>query len=209
MQKTYIHLYGEGKIVLPIDAPLSYFGGRSAFQVSQDAFRYHKSQHWMMFYEWLYGERDEITKSSQIRDYNPAYYGLYASEVGADMAGCDMFENLEMHFARRGIGVMGEELARTEEEITALKEDNAALSEAVSALESAMAEAEETVAELKAALLAERAEKADADADRSAEEIASLRVENQRMRTAVTVLGGVLALFVIVTAILAVYRKKK
>ena len=207
--KTYIHLYGQGKIVLPIDAPLAYFGGRSAFQVSQDAFRYHKSQHWMMFYEWLYGEWDEITKSSQIRDYNPAYYGLYASEVGADAAGCDMFENLEMHLARRGIGVMGEELARTEEEISALREENAALSEAVSALESAMAEAEETVAELRAALLAERAEKADADADRSAEEIASLRSENQRMRTAVTVLGGALALFVIVTAILAVYRKKK
>ncbi len=208
VQKTYIHLYGEGKIVLPIDAPIACFGGRSAFQVSQDAFRYHKSQHWMMFYEWLYGEWGEITKSSQIRDYNPAYYGLYASEVGADGLGCDMFENLEMHLARRGIGEMSDTFLQMEEELSSAAVENSALAEQIAALESEIAEAEQTIAALEEELLAERAEGEQTDTNRT-EEIEKLRAERERMRVTAAVLGGALILSVVAVFFLAVRQRKK
>lgn len=95
VQKTYLHDYEEGKITLPIDTPLDYFGGRSAFAVSQDAFRLHTSQHYYSLTSWLYGsEAYPITKSSQITTDNPSYFGLFESLVGEDKNKNDMFENL-------------------------------------------------------------------------------------------------------------------
>lgn len=99
-EKIYVHLYGENKIVLPIDEPLEFFGGKSAFTISQEAFRYHKSQHWTWFYGWLYGEKTSITRAEQIKWYNPAYYGLYYSRVGTD-SGNDMFEHIVTYAERR------------------------------------------------------------------------------------------------------------
>lgn len=93
-KKVYIHLYGENKIELPIDEPLPEFGGLTAFQVSQNAFRHHKSQHWTWFYGWLYGKGRAITDSSMITTYNPRLYGLYRSSVGEDTKGNDMTENV-------------------------------------------------------------------------------------------------------------------
>lgn len=93
-KKVYIHLYGENKITLPIDEPLPEFGGLTAFQVSQNAFRHHKSQHWTWFYGWLYGKGRAITDSSQITDYTPRLYGLYRTLVGEDTKGNDMLESI-------------------------------------------------------------------------------------------------------------------
>ena len=90
----YFHLYGENKITLPIDEPLPEFGGLTAFQVSQNAFRHHKSQHWTWFYGWLYGKNEKITKATQIKTYNPCYFGLYHSIVGPDVEKNDLFENI-------------------------------------------------------------------------------------------------------------------
>lgn len=100
-EKIYVHLYGENKIILPIDEPLPFFGGKSAFALSQEAFGFHKSQHWTWFYDWLYGENVKITRADQIKWYNPAYYGLYYSRVGADTTADDMFENVASYAARR------------------------------------------------------------------------------------------------------------
>ena len=93
--KIYVHLYSENPLVLPIDEPLEEYGGLSAFQVSAEAFRFHKSQHWTWFYTWLYGKNGQITKASQIRSYNPAKYGLYYSAVGADSGAGDLLEHIE------------------------------------------------------------------------------------------------------------------
>lgn len=93
-EKIYIHLYKENPLTLDIDTPLDYFDGKTAFQVSQEAFDYHKSQHWTWFKGWLYGKNDNITKSTQIKTYNPAEYGLYYSGVGADSGIGDMLENI-------------------------------------------------------------------------------------------------------------------
>ncbi len=92
--KVYVHLFAQNEIVLPIDEPLDYFGGKSAFNISQEAFRHHKSQHWTWFYDWIYGDNKEITKASQIRYCCPSKYGLYYSAVGND-TGNDMLENIE------------------------------------------------------------------------------------------------------------------
>ena len=94
--KVYVHLYAQNEILLPIDEPLEYFENKTAFNVSQEAFQNHKSQHWTWFYDWIYGKNKEITKSSQIKYCCPAKYGLYFSSVGAD-TGNDMLENIETY----------------------------------------------------------------------------------------------------------------
>ena len=98
--KIYSHLFAQNEIVLPIDEPLETHGGKSAFNISQEAFQFHKSQHWTWFYGWIYGEKTKITSASQIKTYNPAHYGLYMSLVGED-SGNDMLENIETIAMRR------------------------------------------------------------------------------------------------------------
>lgn len=93
-EKIYVHLYGENKISLDIDTPLESFDGKTAFNVSQEAFRFHKSQHWTWFYKWIYGSGNNITSSAKIRSYNPAFYGLYFTRVGYDTKLDDMTENI-------------------------------------------------------------------------------------------------------------------
>ena len=83
---------------MPIDEVLESFG-KSAFNISQEAFNFHKSQHWTWFYGWLYGENRPVSAASQIRTYNPAKYGLFHTLVGVDTEN-DMLENVETHSAR-------------------------------------------------------------------------------------------------------------
>ncbi len=92
--KTYLHLYSENQIVMNYDVPLAAFGGKTAFQVTQDGFACHKSQHWTWFYRWIYGDNGQITKASEIATYSPCHYGLYRSTVGPDTVGGDFFENM-------------------------------------------------------------------------------------------------------------------
>lgn len=98
--KTYIHLWDENKIVMDWDKPLEKFGGKTAFQMSQEGFWCHKSQHWTWFYEWIYGkDGKKITKATQIRSSSPCKYGLYRTNVGLDTGIGDMFENIPMSYA--------------------------------------------------------------------------------------------------------------
>lgn len=98
VKKTYIHLYKENKsgMVLDIDTPLPYFGGKTAFQVSQASFlNCHPSQHGGWYFEWQQGTEDhKVMSSAELDKYNPAFYGLYQSTVGADVIKTDFFENL-------------------------------------------------------------------------------------------------------------------
>lgn len=129
MPKTYIHLYDQNKIVLDFDVPLEHFGGKSAFRMSQLAFKCHVSQQrWSMFTDWIYGKNKEITRAAQITTYNPAHYGLYSSTVGADVAKNDMFENLSEYLFR-------EELEEKDAQIKSLEEKIAELDAKISALE--------------------------------------------------------------------------
>lgn len=98
--KVYVHLYEQNEIYLPIDEPLEFFGGKSAFNISQEAFRFHISQHWAMFYDWIYGKNEDITLSTEITEHNPARYGLYYSRVGQD-TGNEMLENIDTYHEKR------------------------------------------------------------------------------------------------------------
>lgn len=102
-EKVYVHLYKENPLVLDIDTPLAEFDGLTAFQVSQNAFRHHKSQHWTWFYEWLYGKNDTKMHSSQIRSYHPNKYGLYYSRVGTDTQKNCLLENVTLYGEREVI----------------------------------------------------------------------------------------------------------
>ena len=99
-EKVYVHLYKENPIVLDIDTPLEQFDSLTAFQVSQKAFRHHKSQHWTWFYEWLYGKNDTKTHSSQIRSHHPSNYGLYYSRIEEDKEKNCLLENVTLYSER-------------------------------------------------------------------------------------------------------------
>ena len=101
VEKAYLHLYEENQITLDIDKPLDSLGGKTAFQVSQEGFKHHKSQLWTWFKAWMLGTDDEpITKASQIEDYTPGKYGLYFTKVGNDTGKGDFFENVKTHAQR-------------------------------------------------------------------------------------------------------------
>ncbi len=114
--KVYIHLYDKNPISLDIDTPLEEFSGKSAFQVSQDAFLFHTSQHWTWFYDWLYGKGGEIKSAEQIERYSPRRYGLYFSKVGEDALGDDMLENILTYAEEEEIRKEAEARAQKEEE---------------------------------------------------------------------------------------------
>ncbi|MBQ4037718.1 MAG: PIG-L family deacetylase [Clostridia bacterium] len=92
--KTYLHLYGEGQIEMNWDIPLEKFGGKTAFQKTQDGFSHHASQHYTWFRTWLLGNRGQITEATQITTHSPCKYGLYRSTVGSDVEKNDFFENV-------------------------------------------------------------------------------------------------------------------
>lgn len=115
--KAYIHLWKENPIIMDWDVPLEAFGGRTAFQISQEGFRCHKSQVVFWLGGWMFGNNGSITKASQITTYSPCMYGLYRTTVGPDVEGGDMFENIPRSYAEiREDAVRQEEEARAAEE---------------------------------------------------------------------------------------------
>ncbi len=94
-KKTYLHLYEQNKLTFDIDTPMEELNGKTPFQVSQDAFKMHKSQDFTWFYPWIYGtDTRPITAASQIKKYSPRYYGLYDTRVGYDTGKNDLLENV-------------------------------------------------------------------------------------------------------------------
>ena len=123
VQKAYFHLYGENQIVMDFDTPQDCFDGLSAFQVSQKkGYPCHVSQQYTWFTQWLNGYSGEITKATQIKDYNPCEYGLYFSSVGDDVNKNDMFENIVTYGEQERIEQekaeqsIADELSRQEEQ---------------------------------------------------------------------------------------------
>ena len=95
-KKVYFHSADGTGLYLDIDKPLDYFDGKTAFNVSQDSFRFHSTQlHSGWLYGWIYGDDDSIHSSKQITKYSPNYYTLYYSSVGEDKNNNDLFENIK------------------------------------------------------------------------------------------------------------------
>ncbi|MBQ7934263.1 MAG: PIG-L family deacetylase [Lachnospiraceae bacterium] len=111
VEKTYLHLYEENPILMDWDTPLESLGGKTPFQVTREGFDCHKSQHWTWFYKWIYGtDSRPIHKAADIRSYSPCKFGLYDSQVGADVAGGDFFEHVPS-YAQRAIAAAEAEAA--------------------------------------------------------------------------------------------------
>ena len=101
IEKLYLHLYEENQIQMNWDIPLESFGGKTAFEVTQEGFGCHKSQHWTWFYKWIYGTPESPrTKATDIPNYSPCKFGLYYTNVGNDVTGGDFFENVKTYEQR-------------------------------------------------------------------------------------------------------------
>ena len=145
--KLYLHLYEENPVTLDLDTPSDKLGGKSPFQVTQEGFACHKSQHWTWFYKWIYGTRDRpITRAADIKTYSPCRYGLYYTAVGPDETGADLFEHVETRAARRARLEAEAQAAREAEEAARLRAEEEARAEAEAqarAEEEALARAEQ------------------------------------------------------------------
>ena len=93
--KLYLHLYKDKQVTLDYDKPLDTFGGKTAFEVSKEGFAKHYSQQYTWFTAWLNGEDNEFKSATEIKEYNPAIYGLFYSSVGDDKNKNDLFENIK------------------------------------------------------------------------------------------------------------------
>ena len=128
VEKTYLHLYPENQIVMDWDTPLDSLGGKTPFQVSQEGFACHESQHWTWFYRWIYGSSGSpIQRAADIQNYSPCLYGLYNTRVGPDTAGGDFFEHVETWAQREEAQRLAEEQRREEEARRAEEERQARL----------------------------------------------------------------------------------
>lgn len=82
VKKLYLHLYRDNARVMNWDTPLPRFDGRTALEVSKQAFAFHRSQQKTGYCVYDKGA------------YNCRLYGLRLSAVGRDVACDDFFENI-------------------------------------------------------------------------------------------------------------------
>lgn len=88
VKKYYIHLYNEDPLVLDCARPLDAFGGKSAFQVAEEAFQFHKSQQVGRYQVAMDGP------------YDIRRYGLAYSDVGPDERHDGLFEHIDGLYER-------------------------------------------------------------------------------------------------------------
>jgi LmbE family N-acetylglucosaminyl deacetylase len=94
--KVYLHLYGKKKnrTTINLDVPLIKYNNKTAYQVTQEAFKKHVSQQKSKYPAWLNGNNNEYTRASQIKTSSPMYWGLYYTSVGKDKKKNDLFEHI-------------------------------------------------------------------------------------------------------------------
>ena len=85
VKKCYIHLYAENQMHMNWFEPQEVFGGKSCQQMAREGMQYHKSQ--------LINHRPWKVEDGGIHDNS--LFGLYATEVGEDVAKNDLLEHLE------------------------------------------------------------------------------------------------------------------
>lgn len=200
VEKAYLHLYEENPIVMNYDIPLESFGGKTAFEVSQEGFKCHTSQHWTWFYKWLYGtDEAPITKATQIATYSPCNYGLYYTNVGLDVEGGDFFENV----------VTYEEREKAEEEARLKAEEEARLKAEEEARLKAEAEAK-AQEEAKAKAEEEAEEDADAKAIAAAKAGAeeTARAQEARKKLGITIVVIILICIAFGGSIVLLWRRR-
>lgn len=136
--RCYLHLYSENAVVCDFDEPLEYFGGKTAFEVSKEAFSFHHSQLWTWFADWI-----DVSRADEITLYSPTHYGLYYAADQSTVPSADFFEGLETYAAL-------EELKKLEEEISQkLEEEEAENKAQLEQIETEIDKLDETLEETK------------------------------------------------------------
>ncbi len=206
--KTYIHLYSENKITMNWDTPLEAFGGKTAFEVSQDGFAHHKSQHWTWFYKWMYGKNTKITKATEIKTYSPCDYGLYRTTVGYDSGINDMLENIVTYAVQEEEKLKAEESSRLESESIRAEEESSRLeSESIRLEEESRAESESIRLEEESRQEALSESLAESESQRLEEE--EKKDKTRATVTAVVVAAAVVIAFAVAAVALGGGSKKK
>ena len=85
VKKLYLHEYGENKITMDWNQPLSAFGGKTGFDIAGEAYQFHATQVAIGHYEFQRGPEG---------DHDNTAFGLYATTVGPDEAGNDFMEHI-------------------------------------------------------------------------------------------------------------------
>jgi LmbE family N-acetylglucosaminyl deacetylase len=80
--KCYLHLYGENGIDMDWRQPLDAFGGKTGFDIADEAFKCHVSQQKTDYHVEDWGPWDN------------SLFGLYRTLVGPDVEKDDFFENI-------------------------------------------------------------------------------------------------------------------
>lgn len=84
VKKLYIHLYGENKLTLDVNRPITELNGMTAFEAAQTAFLCHPSQ------------TKKNNHHVSTTEYSIAEFGLAYTTVGEDTPGVnDMFEHVD------------------------------------------------------------------------------------------------------------------
>jgi len=82
VKKLYLHEYDKNAITCDWDEPLAAFGGKTGYQVAEEAFRFHASQVQRDWAFEIHGQHDN------------AQFGLYYTAVGSDSGIGDLMEHI-------------------------------------------------------------------------------------------------------------------
>lgn len=127
--KFYIHLYDlDNKTILDYDKPLDKYTGKTAYEVSKEGYKKHLSQQYTWFTDWLNGKNNSYKSATEITKYNPAYWGLYKTEVGPDINKNDLFENIKEEIKNEETTEQEESPKQNNKKVDNEKKDNIVLS---------------------------------------------------------------------------------
>ena len=85
IKKLYLHEYAENRITMDWTQPLAAFGGKTGFDIAEEAYQFHATQVAIGHYEFQRGPEG---------DHDNTAFGLYATTVGPDEAGNDFMEHI-------------------------------------------------------------------------------------------------------------------
>ena len=84
VKKLYLHEYEQNQMICDWNYPLQRFGGKTGYEVAEEAFQFHGSQVQRDWNFEVHGEHDN------------AVFGLYYTEVGPDTGIGDLMEHIEL-----------------------------------------------------------------------------------------------------------------
>lgn len=94
VKKLYLHLYKENQIEMDWDQPLAAFNGKTGYEMAQEGYSWHFSQHDQGQKNKQTGEFEYFIVEPRDSDYSCYRFGLVHTTVGEDVEKNDFFENI-------------------------------------------------------------------------------------------------------------------